>query len=205
MGLPDEKPTRLYLIRHGEVENSRQGKYNGHSDVELSAVGIQQFQILSERLSKEPVVSVYSSDLVRTRTGAEMIAKPFGLRVQVRKDLREKNFGNWEGLTPEQVSKQFPKDWKQWLINPVDFSHLGGESYRNVFKRAVNVLTEILENNRQQEVVIVSHGGVNRLILSYALHLDLKNINRIEQKYGALNVVDFYKDVGVIKLINGLW
>ncbi len=204
MGLRAEgKPTRLYLIRHGEVEASRQGKYNGHSDVGLSPEGLQPFYSFAERFSKAPIGAVYCSDLYRSKTGAEIIAKPLRLNVQVRPELREKNFGRWEGLTPEQVSQQFPEEWERWMDHPIDLVPSEGESYRDAFERVKRVLEEILKTYPQQEVVIVAHGGINRLILAHALDLDFNHIFRVEQKFSALNIIDFFEDVALIRLING--
>jgi len=197
MGFKNEGWTRVYLLRHGEIESSRQGKYNGHSDVDLSPKGIKQFHDLACRLDKEPIRAVFSSDLIRSRMGAEIIGKKFGLDVQVRINLREKNFGQWEGLTPDEVSRKFPNEWEEWINNQVDSVPSGGESYRNVYDWVKEVFEEIIKTHHNQEVVVVSHGGVNRVLLAYALQLDLIHVFRIEQKYGALNII------AIIKLING--
>lgn len=200
--LEGEKPTRLYLLRHGEVELSRQKRFNGHSDVGLSSEGIRQFEILADRLETEPIRAVYASDLYRSRTGAQIIAKRIGLEVRVRADLREKNFGKWEGMTAHEVSLRFPEEWKAWISDPVDSFPPEGESYRDTFHRVLPVLNEILKDHKEQTVVLVCHGGVNRLFLAHALQLDFVHMHRFEQKYGALNMIDFYSDTAVIKLLN---
>jgi alpha-ribazole phosphatase len=203
MGLKDGGPTRLYLIRHGEVEASRQKRYNGHSDVKLTERGIAQLESLSGRLAGEPIRAVYSSDLYRSRTGAEAIARRFGLEVQTRADLREKHFGSWEGLTAEEVARAYPSEWKGWLADPSDCRPAGGESYKEIYPRVIGALEEILKGHRGEEVALVAHGGVNRLILAHVLNLDLSRLFRLEQKYAALNVIDFYSNTSIVKLVNG--
>ena len=203
IGLGDEQPTQVYLIRHGEVELPRQQRYNGHSDVALSPVGLHQLEALAERLAPEPIRAVYSSDLIRSRTGAEAIARRFGLAVDSRFDLREKNFGRWEGLTAHEVSERFPDEWRLWVTHPADCRPQGGESYRDAYGRVSGELGRILSRHPSQKIVVVGHGGVNRLILAYALKLDLACIHRIEQQYAALNIIDFYETSAVAKLVNG--
>jgi len=203
IGIPGRRPTRLYLMRHGEVEASRRGRYNGHSDVELSVEGILQLEALADRVAGEPIRGVYASDLIRSRTGAEAIARRFGLQVEIRSGFREKNFGRWEGLSATEVSERFPEEWARWLSDPAGARPAGGESYREVYQRVTAGLGEILCRHRGEEVALVAHGGVNRLVLAFALNLDLSNLPRIEQKYGALNIIDFFQNGALTLLVNG--
>ena len=203
MGLKEGGPTRLYLIRHGEVEEGRQKRYNGHSDVKLTERGIAQLEEIAERLAGEAVQAGYSSDLYRSRTGAEAIARRFGLEVRPRVDLREKHFGSWEGLTAAEVARSYPTEWKMWLADPSECRPAGGESYKEIYPRVVGALDEILKRHRGEKVALVAHGGINRLVLAHVLDLDLSMLFRFEQKYAALNVIDFYSNTAIVRLVNG--
>ena len=80
---------------------------------------------------------------------------------------------------------------------------LEGESYREIFERVKLFLEETIKAHNPQEIVIVSHGGVDRLVVANVIQQDLRHVFRIEQKFGALNIIDFYPNHAVIKLING--
>lgn len=195
--------TRIYLIRHGEVANAIEKKvYNGQFDVDLSPRGVEQMRGVAEILSKKPIKKVYSSDLRRAMIGAGMIAERHNLEVVQKKELREKNFGRWEGLTYDQVEERYPLEWEAWLADPVNSRPGGGETYIEVEKRVIPELDRIISYHRGEEIVILAHGGVNRIILCRALGLELRYIFRIEQGYGAINIIDFFEDSAYLKLMN---
>lgn len=200
----DKDCTRVYLIRHGEVEDAYPKKYNGQRDIPLSPNGFAQMEELAERLKDRPLTAVYCSDLARTYKGAEVLAREKKLPVYQRPLLREKNFGVWEGLTHEEASGKYPAEWRQWLQDPGGSRPPEGETYREVQERVMKEFPRILEKHRGEEITVLAHGGVNRVILCHALRLDIKNIFRIEQKFAALNIIDFFKDdMAYVHLMNG--
>lgn len=196
--------TRIYLIRHGEVVGAGPKRYNGHRDVDLSQNGVVQMEQMAQRLTDFPIAAIYCSDLMRTAKGAKILAKANSLPVYIRPSLREKSFGAWEGLTYEEASARFPQEWKAWLVDPAGSRPPGGETFREVEQRVLQELSLILKEHPGQEVAILAHGGTNRVILCHALGLDLKHIFRIEQKYAALNIIDFFENgVAIVQLMNG--
>lgn len=107
---------RLILIRHGETDYSSQHRYCGFSDPPLNDKGIWQCQQLAARLKDTKIDKVYSSDLVRARQTAEII---FGGRpIEETADLREMNFGLFEGLKYEQLIEKYPELYKSWIDDP---------------------------------------------------------------------------------------
>ena len=109
----DSDRTRLYLTRHGEVVNH--GVYNGQTDVDITEQGVRQMERLRGLLQGKPLGAIYSSDLLRTRKGAEIIGAPHGLEAKSFAEFREVNFGRWQGLTYPQVMEQYPTDIPQWM------------------------------------------------------------------------------------------
>ena len=196
--------TRLYLCRHGEVDGDGKRRYNGHRDVGITAGGVRQMESLRERLRHAPLSAIYSSDLVRTIKGAEIIGDGHGAPRIIRAEFRERGVGLWEGMSFEEIEAAYPAEWNAWLSDVVNFVPPGGESVLEVSRRVMPALMAALEDNRGGEIALVGHGGVNRIILCGALGLGLDNIFRIEQAYGSLNIVDYY-DGGypVVKLLNG--
>ncbi len=195
--------TRLYLVRHGQVTNYLDGTCNGQNDVDITELGVGQMEAVAVRLRDENLAAVYSSDLIRTRRGAKIIAEPHGLIPKQCGAFRELDFGLWEGLNIDQVEEQFPGALNERRMRIVDYRIPEGESIGDLAGRAVPALKEILDAHHGKNVVLVAHGGVNRVILADAMNLDLKNFFSIEQDFGCLNVIDYFPGFSVIKLMNG--
>ncbi|MBM4146652.1 MAG: alpha-ribazole phosphatase [Nitrospira sp.] len=195
--------TVLYLIRHGETEGAEKRRYKGSIDVPLSENGIRQMELLSAYIPN-PLKAVYCSDLQRAIKSAELIAKPHSLNPIIVPSLRERNFGIWEGMSFDEIQLKYPDEFKAWAGNPLQFSPMGGESTFAMSERVLNSLEEIIRNHEGEHVAIVAHGGVNRIIICHLLGIPLENIFRIDQDYGALNIIEFWGKYPVVKLINGI-
>jgi alpha-ribazole phosphatase/probable phosphoglycerate mutase len=187
----DIQMTRLYLVRHGQVANHRPQSYNGQRDVPLSDVGRLQMARLADWAAEldGPVV-IYTSDLQRAADGARLAAARRGIEATVTPLLREKHFGAWEGLTYDEAAQRDPDVWRQWLDDPPNARPPGGETYRDVEARVMPLVRRWVREHAGQTVLIVAHGGVNRVILCHALGLPLRRVFRIEQDYAALNCID---------------
>jgi alpha-ribazole phosphatase len=196
--------TRLFLVRHGEVINHGEFRYNGHIDIDITERGLRQMQSVAERLKDEPVKGVYSSGLIRTTRGAQEIAKHHGVMPIADVRLKELSAGRWEGLTFKEVQERYPDEAHVRFEDLANYRIKGGESLRDLEGRVMPALNEIITRHRGEAVAIVAHGGVNRVILCHALNLGLENFFRIEQDYGCLNIIDFYDGTAVVRLMNGL-
>lgn len=194
--------TKLYLIRHGETEGAETKRYKGHIDVPLSANGIEQIKRVAGYLAEaESLNALYCSDLSRAVKSAEIIAEPYGLKPIIMPELRERNFGLWEGMSFDEIREKWPDAFNAWAANPLEFSPMNGESTIKVRDRALKVFTEIIGKHQGDNIAIVSHGGINRVILCHLLGIPLENIFRVEQDYGCLNIVEMW-DYPVVKNIN---
>ncbi len=197
-------PTRLYLIRHGQVEGHEEKRYNGQGDTRLTEQGRAQFGMLQLRLQKKLIKAVYSSDLSRCLEGAQLLAAGFGVEVVARPELRELNMGEWEGITWKELQARYPEQWQARLRDIVNYRVPGGESLLEMAGRVRPCLREILAAHPGEEVLVVAHGAVNRIILLDAVGAPLERLFHIEQDYGCLNVIDYYPDgIAVVKLANG--
>lgn len=214
------------MIRHGETEGSETRRYKGTIDVPLSEKGIKQIKRLVKYMvqdSSNPhsspffkggmgglLSAVYCSDLSRAIKSAEIIAEPYSLKPIIVPSLRERNFGIWEGMSFEEIRERYPDEFEAWVSDPLKFSPVKGESTIEVRNRVIDALNKILDNHVDQggesdvnNIAIVAHGGVNRVILCYLLDIPMENIFRIEQDYAAVNIIEFRKGYPVVKLING--
>ncbi len=147
--------------------------------------------------------AVYCSDLTRAIRSAEIVAEPHSLKPVIISSLRERNFGLWEGMSFDEIREKYPLEFDAWAGNPLKFSPMEGESTLAMRDRVIQAMNEIMENHNKENIAIVAHGGVNRIILCHILEIPLGNIFRIEQDYGALNIIEFWDKYPVVKLING--
>ena len=194
--------TKIYLIRHGEVGDGNEKRYNGHTDVPLSEKGEEQIKRLSDYLKGlTKLKAIYTSDLSRALKSAEIIAGPHGLEPVIEEGLKEFSFGVWEGMTFNEIEQKYPDAFNAWAKNPIKFSPMGGESTLDVRNRSWPVFNEIVKRHEGEAIAIVTHGGINRIILCELLGMPLENIFRIEQNFAALNIIEIW-DYPVIKLTN---
>ena len=140
--------TTLLLVRHGETDWNAEGRLQGHTDRPLNDFGRRQARALADRLAGDGITAMYTSDLSRAQETAEILAERLGLAVVVDPDLRERNWGTWEGLTGGERDK-------------VEFAGESPEEHRERVMRAVG---RIVEGHPDQRVLVVTHGGSLRRI-----------------------------------------
>jgi alpha-ribazole phosphatase len=196
--------TRIYLIRHGQVEGFDQPRYNGQADVALTDVGIKQYHMLKERLADAGISACYSSDLSRCAIGAEIICTPLDIKPVYRRELRELDIGIWEGLSWKEIKANWPGEWRARVADLVNYRVPGGECLLDVEARVMPVIKEVVDRHVGQKVLVVGHGGVNRIVLLNAIGAPLAGMFNVEQDYGCLNIIDYYTDGrATVKLLNG--
>jgi alpha-ribazole phosphatase len=147
--------------------------------------------------------AVYTSNLRRAVRSAEIIADPSGLQPVQIPEFRERSFGIWEGMTFSEIKEKYPSEFESWADDPVRYSPIGGESTIELRDRIIPPLAGILDNHKDGNIALVSHGGVNRIILCHFLGIPLENIFRVEQDYAAVNVIELWDKYPVVKLLNG--
>ena len=195
--------TKVIFIRHGQTEWNVNGRYQGQSDVQLTVAGKEQAAKLAEHFPVKEIDAVYASDLNRAMVTAEAVASRFGLSVQAEPAFREISFGEWEGLTYEQIVAKWPEAMGNFLQHPDILEIPGGETFPAVQKRAVARLEELVAKHEGQTIAIVAHGAVLRTLLTAALHMPLQYLWSIRQFNTAVNIVRY--DAGAsptVELLN---
>ncbi|MCK4401312.1 alpha-ribazole phosphatase [bacterium] len=195
---------KIFIVRHGQTSGNRALKYFGITDIELNEEGVIQAGLVSKRLEKERISRIYSSSLKRAIKTAEIIAKPHRISVELKEDLREINFGDWEGLSFQEIQKSYPHKFSKWQNNIMSFTMPQGESISKLKERVETCFSEILNSARENNVVIVTHGGPIKIILSKILSPNaLKTVFwKIKQDKAALNIIENTDNTQIISLIN---
>lgn len=193
---PYPMPTRIFLVRHGATSLTAEDRFAGSTEVALSDEGRRQIASLAERLKGESVDAFYASPLQRTMETASILAAPHGMQPLAEPALREIDYGHWEGLTRSEVETAFRKEYAIWEEDPFTVAPIGGESGVNVLNRALPVMRRIVEQHRHRSVVVVSHKGTNRLLISSLLGFDVRGYrDRLDQSPAALTILDFMNEV----------
>lgn len=161
--------TTLYLIRHGETDWNLSGRWQGHVDVPLNAIGKEQARLLARRLKTERVRFdvLYSSDLARAYQTAWVISEAIGLPVELLPSLREIDLGTWGGLTLAQIKERFPVEYAL-LEQGQDVPRGGGETLSALRRRVVEVVEAIMAQHLGETLMFVTHGGPVRMLLAHA-------------------------------------
>lgn len=199
-----ESPSRMYLARHGQVKGYETMPIYGHTDIPTTEIGMLQARHLAERLRFVDIGAIYSSDLDRASSMAYQIGRYHDVPVRLLPRLREMNFGDWEGTTLAEIRHGFPEELEKRQADLLNYSNPGGgESLGSFSRRVTGCFEDLRRDQPEGNFVIVAHAGVNRVIICNALGLELEKIFTIQQDYGCLNIIDYFKDSALIRLLNG--
>jgi len=163
--------TEIILARHGETEWNVTEVFRGRIDVELNQTGVKQAELLAEHLSDVKIEAVYSSPLKRALKTAEIIASYHKLDVEVAPGLIDLDFGEWQGLSHQEVKDKYKELYAQWAKNPHQVKMPAGESLAEVRERAVRVVDSVIARY-EGTVILVSHRVVNKVLICALLGVD---------------------------------
>jgi probable phosphoglycerate mutase len=165
--------TRILAIRHGQTAWNADSRIQGHTDIALDATGEWQAERLALALGDEELDVLYSSDLARARQTAAPLAARKKLQVRVDPGLRERGFGEFEGLSFKQIEQRWPEQAAAWRQRDPDFGARGGEVLRDFRERVVAAVTRLALAHRGQSIALVTHGGVLDLLYREATRVAL--------------------------------
>jgi 2,3-bisphosphoglycerate-dependent phosphoglycerate mutase len=152
--------TRLCIIRHGETHWNTERRLQGFMDTPLNAAGLAQADALPQMLAGERFSAIYSSDMKRTMATAAPVSAAHGLPVQTVEGLRERYFGDFEGLNHDEMRARFPEEYAAFQRWEPDFAPPGGAETMTVFAaRLQKALTDIAGRHTGETVLVFTHGG----------------------------------------------
>ncbi len=181
---------RLIILRHGETEWNREERFRGMADLPLTEKGLQQAKSAAERIATLKPQVIYSSPLRRTIQTAEIVADPLGLPVQPSEDLRDIDYGLWQGLSLKEAYHKYRKGYLDWLHSPQLVKFPQGESLPIVQERVNRLLKNVIEADREDVILFVTHKVVCKVLLISLLGADLSHFWQIKQDVAALNIFE---------------
>lgn len=189
----------LFLIRHGLTDQTGKRLYGWAPGVHLSERGRAQADDLAERMAVVRVAAVYSSPLERCRETAAPLASAAGVRVLVRRDLGEVDYGDWTGRPLAQLART--KLWRSVQRSPSQVTFPNGESFLRVQERALRAVHEIARAHPRGCSALVSHGDVVRLLISHLSGAHLDEFQRIVIDPGSVSVVAIGRNGGTPRIL----
>ena len=196
---------RWFLVRHGETEWNRIGRAQGQADPPLNWEGREQAEAVAARLAPVTFEAAYSSDLRRAADTALPVMRGRDTPIVYRHDLREKSFGEWEGMTYEELQLRYPAMLEELFDERPAFAPPGGESDLDLFARAAGAVERIgaRPDGAGGNLLVVSHGGTLRAMMVSMLGLPLESMWRIRLSNAGLSIITTFEEGGAtIDLLN---
>lgn len=195
-------PTRLFLVRHGEVEERYHRTFGGRIDMNLSPRGHEQAKALADFLRRRPMDFIYASPMKRAQQTMAPLAGHCAKPPVDRAEFREVDFGEWTGLTWEQVHAKHGVSAFDWLDRIEKGAIAGAETGAGFCGRVEPALRQIIKDHAGQSVAIVCHGGVVRAMLSILLELPLPKMAHFEIDYASVTQVEQHAHKTEVTLMN---
>ena len=195
--------TKILLVRHGQTEWNRVERFRGQADVPLNDTGLAQAEATGKRVgSTWRIDAIYSSPLSRAVKTAEAIARHTQLEVQVLPGFTDIDYGEWQGLSPEEVRQRWPEALDDWYHRPEIAQIPKGESLDDLRRRAMAVLRALIRQHPTDTLALVGHTVINRVTLMAVLGLGNDRFWHIKQDTCAINVIESKEDDFVIVSLN---
>jgi len=193
--------SRIWLVRHGEPAGVR-GRCYGKLDIGLSAVGRAQMERAAACLKAEPLEAIFASPRVRTMESARIVAAFHQCGCREDAGLSEIDFGDFEGLTYDEIAIRYPAIYRQWMESPTEVQFPHGESFAAMRVRVLRAFEAIRARHEDGTVAIVTHGGVIRIVLAWALEMPDRCLFRLAQDYAAMSLLSWVDGVPVVERMN---
>ena len=187
---------RLIIVRHGESEWNRLGRYQGQADAPLSELGISQAEALAARLKRETFDAIFASPLQRAAQTAEAIARyhpdvPF----QHEPAIMEIHHGDWQGLYIQDIVARYADELREWRRHPTRSQFPNGESFSNILKRVIDFKDHLLNDYADRTVLISTHDVVVKIFVADALGMNMDRINGIWVTNASISVIEYGDDL----------
>ncbi len=197
-----QNPTRLYLLRHGEVETRYHRVFGGKIDMALSDLGHQQVHALAEYFRRHPPHILYASPMKRVQQTLAPLAAWTGLSPVILPGLREVDFGAWTGLGWEQVNERYQVSAFDWL-QELEAGRIAEAEPTADFRQRVDAsLQQIVRESPHREIAVIAHGGVIRMLLGLLLDIPFAKTGMFDVEYASITRVKVAAHKTEVELLN---
>jgi len=192
-----QKKKTVYLVRHGLVDITYHGKFTGSTDIRLCEKGRKQAFSLTKKIHVIKPDLCFSSPLHRVKETAQRAMASCGTEIQYDNDLREIDFGQWEGKTFDEIERLYPQEVTKWSQFPPEFSFPDGESFKAFLDRIKRFASRV-ERAAGNSMLVFTHGGVIRSLICYWLDLAPRNYIVFDIRPASITMIELYGNKGLL-------
>jgi alpha-ribazole phosphatase/probable phosphoglycerate mutase len=174
----------LFLIRHGEILSNIRKIYAGKSPEPLTERGRKQAYETAERLKSIHIDSIYTSPIKRAVETAEIIGSVIGKDYLIVDEFREMEMGPWEGMSEEEIARQYPQEWDVWLRSPAELRLEGRETLNELLGRVLDGVKKVAYNHTNKDITIITHVAIIRVLYLWHNKMDLNLYKTIRVNNG---------------------
>ena len=194
--------TKVYLVRHGQTAWNLEEVFRGRADIPLDETGRKEVHLAGEALKDETLHAIYSSPLSRSMETAENIAKFQNIPVTPFDAIIDISYGEWEGKILKEVQEKFPDLYALWLREPHKVSFPAGESLDEVRSRAMEAVENLVAKHKNENIALVAHRALNKVICCALLGIDNSNFWRIQQDTASTNLFTYKDGQWIVSFLN---
>jgi broad specificity phosphatase PhoE len=194
--------TRVYLVRHGQTEWNKNLIFRGRIDIPLNEKGHREAEAIAEALKDRNIDAIYTSPLGRSIETARPTAEFFDLEIVCVPGLIDISYGDWEGLSFNEVKKRYKNQYTKWEKRPDLVRFPKGETLNEVRGRSFCAMKDIVKENPGKSVLIIPHRVINKVLLCAILGIGNSHFWEIKQDTGCINLIEYSSDAFVLSLMN---
>ena len=193
---------KLILVRHALTVDNQKSRLSGHIDSSISEEGKEQIDKITNYLKDFDIDKIYTTTSSRTKDTVKKLSELKSLEIIEKESLKEISFGDFEGLTFDEIKDKYPKEFQDMIEKGYEYKYPNGESLIDSYNRVCIELDNIISNNDDRTILICSHGGTIRNIITYLISNSYKYHWNFKIDNGSVTILEVQDGFTVITAMN---
>ena len=193
---------KLILVRHALTVDNQKSRLSGHIDSSISEEGREQIDKITNYLKDVDIDKIYTTTSSRTKDTVKKLSKLKSIEIIEKESLKEISFGDFEGLTFDEIKDKYPKEFQDMIEKGYEYKYPNGESLIDSYNRVCIELDNIISNNDNRTILICSHGGTIRNIITYLISNSYKYHWNFKIDNGSVTILEVQDGFTVITAMN---
>lgn len=193
---------KLILVRHAQTIDNSNFRLSGHIDSKISNLGKEQIKYLTSYLHNLNINNIYTTTSSRTKDTVLEISKLRGINIIEVENLKEISFGDFEGMTFDEIKESYPNEFQNMIDDGYNYKYPNGESLIDTYNRVCKEIDKIIEYNKGKTVLICSHGGTIRNIISYLITGSYKHHWNFKIDNASVTIIEIRDNFAVVSKLN---
>lgn len=194
--------TKLILVRHALTTDNQNNRLSGHIDSQVSEIGKKQIKQLTRYLEDIKIDSIYTTTSSRTKDTVKEISKIKDIQIKEKENLKEISFGDFEGITFEDIKNSYPNEFQDMINKGYEYKYPNGESLIDSYNRVADEISNILSEEKNKTVLVCSHGGTIRNIITYLISNSYKYHWNFKIDNASVTILEIDNGFTVINTMN---